>query len=399
MKSRRLIVYAAAVLTVAGAAGAGAWAWGRDSGGAPAAPTTATATAEVVRQDLSTGVSLTGKLGYGTARPVKGSRPGIVTWLPSPGATVRRGAALYRVDDEPVPVFYGSIPLFRTLDQPNTVGRDVRVVADNLKAMGYSVGRRYQPGDRVRQVSPAAEEGAPTPAPTGDQEAGATRAPTTPAPTAPATRTTWVEVRRGDDVLTPALVRAIKRWQKDAGLPASGSLGIGEVAVLAGAVRVESTAVQVGDSAEAALLAVTPTTKVITVEAEPAEADGLRRGDKVEVRLPDGQTGPGKVSVVSTAVTTDPNVPPKLTVTVTLDDAAKAARLDAAPVEVVFAGDTRKDVLAVPVGALIALAEGGYAVQIAGGGLLAVETGLFAGGLVEVSGEGLAEGTSVVTTS
>ena len=58
-----------------------------------------------------------------------------------------------------------------------------------------------------------------------------------------------------------------------------------------------------------------------------------------------------------------------------------------------------EDVIAVPVAALLALAEGGYAVEVdAGGGatrLVAVEPGFFADGLVEVSG-GLEPGDRVV---
>jgi hypothetical protein len=51
------------------------------------------------------------------------------------------------------------------------------------------------------------------------------------------------------------------------------------------------------------------------------------------------------------------------------------------------------------VAALLALAEGGYGVQVAEGDasrVLAVTTGLFADGRVEVTGTGLTEGTSVV---
>src|SRR6185312_15515651 len=126
-------------------------------------------------------------LGHGLTRPVKGGRPGIVTWLPASGATLKRGATLYRVDDQPVPVFYGSTPLFRPLDRLHIVGRDVRVVAENLEALGYEVGRRYRAGQRVRQTPP------------------------TP-PGASAPPATYVEVRTGEDVLTAALVRAIGRW-------------------------------------------------------------------------------------------------------------------------------------------------------------------------------------------
>jgi len=55
-------------------------------------------------------------------------------------------------------------------------------------------------------------------------------------------------------------------------------------------------------------------------------------------------------------------------------------------------------VLTVPVAALLALAEGGYGLEVVDGGrssITAVETGLFADGRVEVSGSGIAAGTTV----
>ena len=51
----------------------------------------------------------------------------------------------------------------------------------------------------------------------------------------------------------------------------------------------------------------------------------------------------------------------------------------------------RENVLTVPVAALLALAEGGYGVEVVDGDasrLVAVETGLFADGRVEVTGDG-----------
>jgi hypothetical protein len=68
-------------------------------------------------------------------------------------------------------------------------------------------------------------------------------------------------------------------------------------------------------------------------------------------------------------------------------------------VEIKVKGETREDVLAVPVTALLALREGGYALQLPDNRLLPVETGLFAMGMVEITGAGLAEGMAVVTTS
>ena len=62
--------------------------------------------------------------------------------------------------------------------------------------------------------------------------------------------------------------------------------------------------------------------------------------------------------------------------------------------------ESHPDVLAVPVNALVALLEGGYAVEVvdADGArrYVGVETGLFEDGKVEVAGDGIAAGDLVV---
>jgi multidrug efflux pump subunit AcrA (membrane-fusion protein) len=67
-------------------------------------------------------------------------------------------------------------------------------------------------------------------------------------------------------------------------------------------------------------------------------------------------------------------------------------------VDVDFVSAQRENVLAVPVVALLALAEGGYGVEIIEGDtsrIVAVKTGIFADGQVEVSGKAIAEGMRV----
>jgi membrane fusion protein, multidrug efflux system len=67
-------------------------------------------------------------------------------------------------------------------------------------------------------------------------------------------------------------------------------------------------------------------------------------------------------------------------------------------VDVDFVSQQRKDVLAVPVAALLALPNGGYGVQVVQGGatrIVAVKTGMFAAGRVQISGGGIAEGLTV----
>ncbi|GAB7048345.1 efflux RND transporter periplasmic adaptor subunit [Catenuloplanes indicus] len=365
--------------------------WTRDVDAATEEPaeTISVGTVAVERTDLSTSRTLPGTLGYGTPRAVRAGRDGVITGLPEAGATVDRGQPLYQVNDEPVPLFIGAPPLYRTITGANMTGRDVAMVAKNLAALGYAIGDQPTAGQQVKQTY--TEEPAPAPSAT----------PATPP--APVSRTAWVTVRDGEGVLTAALSAAIKRWQQDTGLPADGVIEVGDLAVLPGAVRVDSLTAQIGDPATGDLMSVTQTTKVITVQAPVTDADVLKPGGAVTLRMPDGTETPGEVGETSTVAQTPDGAPPgsaqQVNVTVTMNDPKAAGRLDGGAVEVRVEGETRKDVLAVPVTALLALREGGYAIQLVDGRLLAVATGMFSGGMVEVSGDGVTEGLLVVTTS
>jgi hypothetical protein len=96
---------------------------------------------------------------------------------------------------------------------------------------------------------------------------------------------------------------------------------------------------------------------------------------------------------------------PTIAVDVTLTDARATGTLDQAPVQVAITTDTAKDALVVPVTALVALAGGGYADEVAGSDgarrLVAVSLGLFddSHGLVQVTGTGLSAGQRVVVPS
>ncbi|MFV2009446.1 MULTISPECIES: efflux RND transporter periplasmic adaptor subunit [unclassified Micromonospora] len=404
---RRPLVYGLpVVVVVAGLVVTGTMArWGWPGRGATAEADAATAepvwvaTTEVVRMDISDARELVGTLGYGAARPVRGSSDGVLTWLPEQGSVIERGEQLYRVDDQPVLLFYGGTPLFRSLDQPNLVGRDVRVVADNLKALGYQIGWQPPVGSAVAvpAAPPSDQDGAAEP--TGESDAAASPDEGDVAPT-PSGGTAIV--RSGDAVLTPELISAIESWQRDRDAPATGVVQAGDVAVLRGEVRVGSVAALPGDSAATDIMSVTPTDKVITVRVEAGEATGMAPDASVTITLPDGAAAPGTVTAVGTVAEESEGPPgqgPTVDVTVVPDDPAVLGGLESAPVRVQFRTELREQVLAVPVGALLALAEGGYAVQLTDGALIAVETGLFTKGMVEVTGAGLDEGLTVVTTS
>jgi hypothetical protein len=152
------------------------------------------------------------------------------------------------------------------------------------------------------------------------------------------------------------------------------------------------------------VLGYTGTTRVVTVTLDTADQRLAARTTAVTLTLPGGSTAAGTISRTETVVETEDNGPAgsrevtRLKVTVTVTDQKAFAGLDQATVDVGFTTARRENVLTVPVAALLALAEGGYGVQVVDGGathIVAVETGLFAKGRVEVSGDGLAEGTTV----
>ena len=132
-------------------------------------------------------------------------------------------------------------------------------------------------------------------------------------------------------------------------------------------------------------------------------------GDNVEVELPSEDRIKATISYIDPVVTQGQNgdfIEVKLDISTTED----VKVYDQAPVEVFVTSEVSKNVLYVPVNALIALAEGGYALEIYNGetnpgtfeGTSGVDTtyvgvdiGVFTDGFVEVSGN-ISEGMIVV---
>jgi hypothetical protein len=96
---------------------------------------------------------------------------------------------------------------------------------------------------------------------------------------------------------------------------------------------------------------------------------------------------------------------PTITVGVTPSNPAATNTWDQAPVQIGITTAIVHDALVVPVTALLARSDGGYAVELARAGsrndLVPVSLGLFddAEGLVQVTGSGLAPGQEVVVAS
>jgi peptidoglycan hydrolase-like protein with peptidoglycan-binding domain len=326
----------------------------RRSPAAPVATPAAAQTAVIRRMDLDTSFTLGGTVGHGATIPFTGRKRGTLTWLPAVGTVVGRGQRLYEVNARPVPLLIGPTPLYRTLRAGVPAGPDVRELTENLRAMGYGV----------------AGAGA------GDTFGRGTEA-------------------------------ALKRWQKASGLRSTGTLGVGDAVMLPHAVRIGFLKARPGSPATAELFGYTSVRKVVVVQLDPTQADvsAVKPGVKVTVLLPGGSHTAGRVAKVSTPSAQDTGAgddgASARTATVTVAHQAAMAKVEGT-VQIKVTNEVRRGVLAVPVTALLALAEGGYAVQVVGGGrtaLVGVRTGLFADGMVEVAGTGLAEGLRVVVAS
>ncbi|MGI5399754.1 peptidoglycan-binding protein [Streptomyces sp. CA-135486] len=338
------------VLLTGGAASVATLGLGGGDSGGTAASELPPKTAEVTRQTLKDVQSEDGELGYGPTTTAAGRLPGTLTRAPRAGDTITRGKALYEVDDRPVALMYGSVPAYRAL-RKGTEGTDVRQLEKNLRALGYT-------GFTV------------------------------------------------DDEYTAATADAVTEWQEELGLDETGTVELGRVVFAPGAVRVDSVAAGKSDPVTpgAKVLTYTGTAKAVTVELDPVDQRLAKKGSAVGVRLPDGSTVQGRVDEVSTVIEPGSGDTPaktrvKVIVSLKSKKAARAAEAYAlAAVHVDFTSGTRKDVLTVPVAALLALAEGGFGVEVVEGSTsryVPVTTGLFADGRVEISGNGISAGTKV----
>jgi hypothetical protein len=366
-----------ALAAAAGFAARGAWPGTAHRGTVTQGVPVSTAT--VVRTDVSESQLVAGTLGYqGSLTVVSELGAGIVTWLPSIGSVLRRGQALFQLAGQPVFLLYGPVPAWRDFVPGMTPGPDVRELQRNLAALGFGSG-------------PA------------DGEFG------------------W------------STEAAVGWWQRAHGLAVTGTIPLGEVTFLPGPLRVTATAAQLGAPAApgAAVLSGTTDTPGVSVMLA-AGGPAVRPGDRVLVTMPGGTTTvTGTVASVGTVATGGADAasggaasnaaasssasgtsgalgasgqgsgtsPAAIPVTISIATTRIPAGLDQAPVQVSITQQRDRNVLAVPVTALLALPDGGYAVRLSGPArrLIPVTTGLFddATGVVEVTGRGLAAGQAV----
>jgi hypothetical protein len=321
----------------------------------------ATSLATVTRRSLSAQTQVNGTLGYAGSYTVLGRAHGTVTWLPAVGRVIRQGQVLYRVDGAPVVLLYGSTPAYRALAEGATAaeatGADVAQLNHDLVALGY--------------VDSAGVDSA------------------------------W-------DEFNWATKAGVEKLQKHLGVDQTGKLSLGDVVFLPTAGRVTTVQATLGAPATGPVLQASSTARTVSVALDADLQSEVKAGDRVTITLPDGSTTPGTVTSVGKVATAPSNNSggsdsgPTLPVTIRPTNPTATGSLDQAPVLVAITERTVHNVLAVPVNALLALAGGGYAVEVADADgtrhLVPVSPGLFddAAGLVQVTGSGLAVGQHVV---
>ncbi|MDR2348091.1 MAG: hypothetical protein LBD90_05670 [Bifidobacteriaceae bacterium] len=164
--------------------------------------------------------------------------------------------------------------------------------------------------------------------------------------------------------------------------------------------RVDTVRAKIGQSAEGAVVTWTSTTVFATADLTDAQARLVVTGAEVDVKLPDGTVLAGVVGDV-TASRQDQNtwelIPARARIDI--EDQAALAANGITGVTLTMIQDEAADTLVVPVTALLALSEGGYAVELAGGGgLVGVEVGLIQDTRVQIIpiAGGIEEGDEVV---
>jgi peptidoglycan hydrolase-like protein with peptidoglycan-binding domain len=313
-----------------------------------------TRTEAVTRGTVSQRLRLAGTYAFdGSYTVLHRGAPGIVTGVRAAGAKVDRGGVLYSVGERAVHLLFGSIPAHRDLTSGLTDGADVRELERNLRALGMDP-------DHEMTVD---------------------------------TDFTW------------ATAAAVKRLQKSWGLPYSertGTLTLGSVVFLPGTLRVTpkvSNGAAVGP--EQPVLTASSTRRVVSTSIDADMQSRIEVGDKVSVTLPGGEDTDGeilRIGKVATAGTDENGNAGTATVPVVLRISVPKGTpdLDQAPVQVKVATVVRKNVLTVPISALLARPGSGYRVKLASGVYADVEPGLYDDetNQVEISA-GLKEGDRV----
>jgi len=311
----------------------------------PAAATAAPpVTAAVERTTLVAELRLVGTLAYGDPEPLP-PVDGVITVLPSPGDLVSAGEQVVEVDGAPVVLFTGERPFWRELSTDSSRGADILQLEENLHAFGFLARTPQDRFDwRTRQ--------------------------------------------------------AVRDFQRGRGVEETGVFSPSDVVVIdQPALRIEQVTARLGEEGVSPAT-FTGTNLQVTAGLTEAQARELVPGTGVEVELQDLTRLPGTVVEVDPGgqIGDDGNAAPA-TAVVGVDPALLAGAAPG-PVRVIVRDDADVPVtLVVPANALLATADGGYAVEVWDGTSIRrvpVLLGAVADARVQIVGGDLDEGDQVV---
>ena len=232
--------------------------------------------------------------------------------VPSPGATVRRGQALFAIDGEPTLLLYGPTDATRAFTAGMSPGADVAELNANLDALGFGHGL-------------------------------------------------------SGNAFTSATAGAIQRLQAAHSENGTGQLLIGSVVFEPGPLRITSleSTVAVGATVTTGpVLTASGTAREVQIQLDPALEGQVKVGDPVTITLPNERTTTGRITHVSSVATPGQNgSAPTIEVDAVPTDPAAIGNLDQAPVNVSITTGSVRNALVVPVDALLSLESGGYAVE------------------------------------
>jgi peptidoglycan hydrolase-like protein with peptidoglycan-binding domain len=218
-----------------------------------------------------------------------------------------------------------------------------------------------------------------------------------------------------DDHFDAATATATSAWLAALGVtadPASVVVPAGSFTVVPAGLSIGTPLLADGTVLEgdSVVLSLTAPSRQVTTTA-PIGDDTFALGATIDVEFPDGSVQPGtvvNVGNVASNTTGTPGDTPSVTITIGVDDIpASVDSFVEIPVTLRVVSASVPDAIVVPVSALVALKEGGYAVEEVTGTnpdgtnqtkLVGVTTGLFTNGFVQVEGD-LKPDTDVVVPS
>ncbi len=283
----------------------------------------------------------TGTVAHGDTWTVQIETQGIVTAVPAAETTINFGDTLIEVDAKPIMLAEGDVPLYRSLNyqaRKHLKGPDVEQLQQFLLDAGHDDSERL----------------------------------------------------KADGDFGLSTHRAVKAWQKDNGREQTGTVDRSQLVFNPAPVRID-TSPRVGS--QFSELSVTEASQRVTAQFAARQQAFVEIGSSVELQLGSGEILSGTITETTSTVSDQGDRVVEVTIQPDTDLPSGTERL-----KVIASNVAARDVLIVGVRAVLALAGGGYGLEVETGNgtdLRAVELGAVVDDQAEITGQ-FAEGDKVV---